>query len=369
MAIYYFTILLLTGGGFLFTTMPYAKVLKLSVQKSMTVYLAAVFCILTLLTSLRYAIGFDYFSYRTIYEMSADASFHDIYQYYGFEPLFFAVCKLSTLIGLPFQAFLTVINIFLLFTALWFVSRYSKLPWMSIYLYLTLQFLAYDMNLIRQAIAVSFFLLAYPYLKDRKIIPFSILLFIGGLFHNSLWFIYPLYFLLPIKISRRFAAILSALAAFGYLLFDTLFPLIQPFLPTKYAIYEQTYFWNSNAWEYILLPTIYCILIYLFRNRIDDPVKRSIFLNSAFYHFLISLFITKHFILERFAIYPFVFSLIAIPEIISSYHTENNHKKRICVTLLFLLFGGAYFLFAAAKGYHNVYPYISLFEKSRSTPL
>lgn len=95
---------------------------------------------------------------------------------------------------------------------------------------------------------------------------------------------------------------------------------------------------------------------------------------SAFYHFLISLFITKHFILERFAIYPFVVSLAAIADITSCYQKNAGSDSRQArafhfVRLQFLVFGAAYFLFAAARGFHNVYPYISLLSKSSAVPI
>ena len=115
------------------------------------------------------------------------------------------------------------------------------------------------------------------------------------------------------------------------------------------------------------------MLIILFRNRIKDPLLRSVYINSAVYHFIISLFITKHFILERFAVYPFAFSLIAIPEIISSYEDKKERGRKPFLTyhrvlLLFLLFGGAYFAFAALFGFHHVYPYTGLWDKSISPP-
>ncbi len=365
MIIYYLTILVLSGLGFLFTE-------KKKGVKNTIFYLTIVFFIFTALSSFRYAIGFDYFSYRDIYVNMSVWTFGDIFHYCWYEPLFFIVCKLFSSIGCSFQIFLLVINTFLFFIAVKFIYRYSKLPWMSVYLYITLQFLAYNMNLIRQSIAVAFFLLAYPYLKNRKLLPFSILFLIGGLFHNSLLFLFPFYFLLPKKTTKKLLGILLVLVLLGYFLFDPVFSLLLPFLPEKYVLYQTKVFWNSNSFKYIVPSATYCILMYLFRNRIDDPKKKTIYLNSALYTFLISLFITKHFILERFSIYPFALSLIAIPEIIVSYQGKDHSKRNILtyhrVVFLFLLFGGLYFLFSVNEGFHNVYPYVSLLDKSSSSP-
>lgn len=365
MTIYYLMIGTLAGLGYFFTE-------KKKGIKNTAFYLTIVFFILTALASFRYAIGFDYFSYQSIYEMMSEWTFGAILHFYWYEPLFYLLCKLFSVLGFSFSMFLFAINVFLFLIAIQFIYRYSKLPWISVYLYITLQFLAYNMNLIRQSIAVAFFLLAYPYLKNRKLFLFSVFTFIGGLFHNSLLFLFPFYFLLPKKNTKKFLGFLGIVMILGYLLFDPIFSLLLPFLPEKYTIYQEGFFWNSNSFEYILPSALYSILIYLFRNRIKDPNERTIYLNSTLYTFFINLFITKHFILERFSIYPFTLSLIAIPEIIASYRKEKDSRKQFFtyrrVLLLFLLFGGVYFFFAVSKGYHHVYPYVSLLDKSYSAP-
>lgn len=378
MAVYYVTISLLTGLG-------YFTAGKKESQKHTACYLALAFVLFSFLSSFRYAIGFDYFSYRNIYQLVIPWSFQDIFLYHRSEPFYYLICKLFSLIGCPFPLFLTFVNLFLMAAAIRFISRDSKIPWVSVYLYLTLQFLAYNMNLIRQSIAAAVFMLAYPYLKNRKLLPYTILTVLGGLFHNSLWFVWPLYFILPRKHSKKCLGFLFGAACLCYCFFDPIFYLLSPILPARYVNYQGGYFWNANGFEYVLLPAAYLLLIYLFRNRIADPQQRAIYVNSAFYQFLINLFITKHFILERFAVYPFVFSLLAIPEIIDSYRQEHtcpaaedtgsSHKKTGIQALtyrrilfLFLLFGMAWFLFSAAEGFHRVYPYVSLLDKSISLP-
>ncbi len=363
MAVYYITITALTGVGCLF--------IKKEDNKAVLGYLVVSALVLIFFASFRYAIGFDYFSYRRIYEKSAVQTFEEILQTRRREPLLYLFCKISNLMGGSYHIFLFCVNTFLLVVAMRFIYLHSKLPWVSVYLYITLQFLAYNMNLVRQSIAVSFFLLAYPYLKERKIVPYTILIIIGGFFHNSLFIMWPLYILLPIKGSRRLFAGLTGITVLGYLVFDPVFAVLQPIFLKKYVNYSLSYFWQPSSVSYVIPSAVYAILIYLFRNRIQ-PSRRAFYRNSAIYQFVITLFITKHFILERFAIYPFALSLLAIPEIIASYQKKEEKQQKFGykqVVLLFLLFGAAYFCFAAAKGYHGVYPYISLLKKSHSAPI
>lgn len=363
MAVYYILILALAGTGYLFTE-------KRKYPGAAAIYLVAAFCSLLFITSFRYAIGFDYFSYRDIYYRSAQLSFRDILQMYWYEPLFHLISRVFSMNGIPYQVFLTCINCFLLSAAMWFISHYSKIPWMGVYFYITLQFLAYDMNLLRQSMALCFFMFAYPYLKGRKIVPYTLLILAGGLIHNSLWFVYPLYILLPVKYTKKIAAAVTGAAVCGYIFFDPLFGGVQQFLPLKYASYQGSYYWNASGLAYVVPSFLYLVLMYLNRRHVSDVAIRCIYLNSAFYNFLISLFLTKHFILERFAVYPFVISLAAIPDILADHKEKAAEEGAFQpVRLEFLLFGALTFLFAAERGFHHVYPYISLLDKSSSVPV
>lgn len=376
MAIYYLTIILPAGLGCALSKGTKGE----GGRQNAAFCLALSSLLLVFVASCRYAIGFDYFSYRDIYALASQSSFGEILRLHWGEPLFFLSCKIIGMTGCPYQGFLLIVNIFLLAVAMHFIYRHSKMPWLSVYLYVTLQFFACNMNLLRQSIATAFFLLAYPSLRERRPFPFAILLLTGGMFHNSLLFLFPLYFLLPRKHSQKSLLLFFALTAAAYVFFEPLFQALQPLLPAKYVKYQYSYFWQANNLFYVLFPALYCLLICLFRRRIRDDALRIISVNSAICQLVISLFITKHFILERFAIYPFVFSLIAIPEIIYSYSNDtlsHSDEKRYGekpvltyrrVLVLFLLYSGAYFLFAAFCGFHHVYPYVGLWDKSISSP-
>ncbi len=366
MTVYYFLIFALMGLGYVLTE-------KKKENKLTICYLAVSFFVFTFIASFRYAIGFDYFSYQEIYERVAEWTFGDIFSFYWYEPFFFLLCKCFSLFGCSFSGFLWGINAFLFLAAVWFIYRESRMPWISVGLYIMLQFFAYNMNLIRQSIAVAFFLIAYSDLKNQRMLRFSIWIGLGGLFHNSLLFLYPFYFLLVKKNSWKFFAGAGAAAVVVYFLCDSIMEVILPWFPQRYADYQRTYFWKGNGFEYVIPALGYGVLIYGFRNRVRDSVKRAIYLNSAFYNFLINLFIMKHFILERFSIYFFAVSLTAIPEIIDSYREEGKQNKMLGnhyyrVIGVFFIFGMGYFLFAVSKGFHHVYPYVSFLRRSYSVP-
>lgn len=337
-------------------------------------YLVLSVLLLTVLASFRYAIGFDYFSYRRIYENIEGLSFNQVFLIHKKEFLFYILCKICNCMNLPYTGFLFIVSLFMHSVAMWFIHRCSKIPWLSVYLYITLQFFAHNMNLIRQSMALSFFLLAFPFLKKRKIVPFLLIIIAGSLCHNSVFFMLPLYFLLPIKANVKSMGVLLGLTLIAYILCEPLLECIMPLLSNAYSAYSSSEFWQASTFDYVIMPFIYFILLFLFRNKYgDDGKDSSFYLNGAFYTFAITLFITKHFILERLAIYPNILSIIAIPDLITCYYNNEKSKntllwkRKVCYVLaLFLIYGGITFLFSAHKGIHHVYPYISLLDKAKS---
>lgn len=349
---------------------------KKNTKQSMILYLCFSAMVLTLLAAFRYAIGFDYFSYRYIYENMECVSFDEIFLIYKREFMFYIFCKILSSIHVPYIGFLFIVSLFMHSTAMWTIYRYSKIPWLSVYLYITLQFFAHNMNLIRQSIALSFFLLAYPFLKERKLAPFLLIMICGALFHNSILFMIPLYFLLPVKANVKSLGILFTLAVLMYWLYDPFFFLVKPLLINGYANYAGTEFWRPSTMDYVIFPALSFCLLFLFRKRHAAlSSEASIYLNSAFYTFIFTLFITKHFILERFSVYPHVLLILGIPDVIACFHNKEEAakmpfwKREACYVLVsFLILGGMTFLFAAYKGIHHVYPYISLLDKAQSSP-
>lgn len=96
MAIYYLTILATAGSG-------YALAKKKESRRTDAIYLGISFLLLLFVISCRYAIGFDYFSYRNIYELANQMSFGEILRLHWGEPLFFLSCKIIGSLGCPYQ--------------------------------------------------------------------------------------------------------------------------------------------------------------------------------------------------------------------------------------------------------------------------
>lgn len=333
---------------------------KTDMQKYRILFLYISGILFIIFASLRYKIGFDYATYEMLFYQIGNNTNQENLEI-GF--LFFN--KLIFFLGGDYRIFLFAANSFMTILVFLWIYRFSKFPEVSIFLYFTFQFWACSMNFIRQSMALSIFLLAYQPLIERNFIKYSAIVLLAASFHQSILIMLPFYFLLYKNVTKKYLFTISTIFMISYILFDFVVYYVLNILFSNYQKYVDTIYWNSNSLSYVILPCGYLLFVlYYAKKLIHDCEKNKILINSCIYMSFISFFITKHFILERFSLYLFIFSLILIPEII--YINKMANKKNI-VLLFTILFGFSYFSFAVKEEFHNVYPYRSIFDKSISS--
>lgn len=310
-----------------------------------------------LLASLRHVIGFDYRFYESIFQTvavsgpgGADWS----------EPGYLLLNWAVSLLGGNYRVFLFVFHFLLTTLTFTWIGRYSPAPWLSVLLFLTLQTFALSMNFLRQALAASIAIWTYPFLKNRRFLPACGLVLLAACFHRTALVMLPLCFLFTLPPTRRRYGLAALAAGAAYLLMDPLVQIAVTIVP-KYRHYLTEKYWQGNSFLYVLMP-LGCLLfaVPLLRQAARGD-ESPVLANSVFYALLIQLFITRHFILERLSVYAAMFSLLALPAAVFAPCKRVSSKTRTGILILGVL---AYFLFAAAQGFHGVYPYRGIWERA-----
>lgn len=308
-----------------------------------------------LLASFRYVTGFDYRFYESAFQ-SVAASGLDGASWS--EPGYLLLNLAVSLLGGNYRVFLLVFHFLLTLLIFVWIGRYSRSPWLSVFLFLALQYFALSMNFLRQALAAAIFLWAYPFLKSRRFLPACGIVLLAACFHRTALIMLPLCFLLALPPSRLHYGLAALAAGIAYFLMDPLIQAAVTLVP-KYQHYLTEKYWQGNSFLYILLP-LGCFLFslpLLRRTSSSSPVL----VNAMFYSLLLQVFITRHFILERLSIYVSIFSLLTLPEAALAPCKRCSSKVRIGI-----LMAGAfvYFLFAASQGFHGIYPYHGVWDRA-----
>lgn len=128
-----------------------------------------------------------------------------------------------------------------------FIFKYSDLPWLSVIMFLTLQFFDISMSGIRQILAVSILTFAYDQLISRKILKFTIIVFLATTIHVSSFLFFLLYFLKEKKFNVNFFLILLMITIIAYSFFDIIIlAIIEQIFPIYIKYFTQSSLSFSN---------------------------------------------------------------------------------------------------------------------------
>ncbi|MCM1579212.1 MAG: EpsG family protein [Ruminococcus sp.] len=370
-------------------------------DKKKILYVCCCFGFMLLMISFRYATGNDYNNYRR-YLYSAvnnNMSVKDIVNSYSFEwgysALMYAAGKIFPP-GCVYLALNIACALLTLVPAACTIMKYSKMPWLSAWLYVAITILYNGMNFTRQSIAAAIVFSGYGFFVNRKHLGVLAVILMGALFHYSVLIMIPVYIVSLIKPKPLFLGIVGGCALLVFIFSRQLLEFtLTKFFP-KYAHYLDTiYLTRGLSPKFLIVPLVMLIIIMtaFFLGMKNNGQTAQIHVWFIFINFLIWLFIVKHFIVERFTLPMYIFTLISLPEALDFYRSycgqlaeelKNSMKEKkkrkggsgqstlkIKKLMSKYLFGGVtavslavtfwYNYFCVGEGVHGVFPYKSLF--------
>jgi hypothetical protein len=337
--------------------------------------------ILIIVSGLRYKVGGDTLSY--MYDFNDLPYIWELHKFNfseaQYDPLWIIFSSLSKSIINDFTFFqilhASIINI-ILFR---FIKQNTPYRFTAILLYALFFYLYFNMEIMRESLAVCTFLLAYPYYKSRKWLKYYLITLVGFLFHSSaiITFIFPL--LRNIKFRSWaivlligvFLAIISIPDAIKNLLGIFLF---NDRLSSRFLLYSGIKLNSNGVFTYFVLYFLFpSILIGMPHLK----TKNELFKELLFSYFFIVVVVTGFSGFNRFLNYltPFmaVYFANSLNEIYRSAYFAR--AKRLAVFLLMVIAFipklNYYFLdtsniVAGTRRYNGWFPYSSVFNKEEN---
>lgn len=252
---------------------------------------------------LRGFIGWDWWAYYPSYNNLSGGFTYEI----GYE----IWSNIFYKIGLSYHHFTFINTVADILILAYVLKKYSKYPIFSMFLFLAVQGLSFEVDLLRNAKAVLLFIISIQFIKERKLIPFLILNILGMTFHMSSVIYLPMYFILNRNYSRKIVLPLIILGNIYYL-FDTklfihILEYMSSVLPaavggkiTSYlSIIPQNYKLPIGTLYFERLVTFIMVFFFLHKekNHREKENPYSLIMENSFYIFyLIFLFTSEFFI-------------------------------------------------------------------------
>ena len=317
MSVYYILMALIVG-------LAYPLCIRKPSQKKNIIYVSIVFGYMFLMSVFRYGIGNDFYTYRKVFYnyCQSDLSLAERFTNRNFELGYTAVMEIARIFGGDYFVLTFIMALLILLPAAYISAKYSKMPWLSCWLYLTVTFFYNSLNFTRQSLAVSVILLGWKFVKEKKHCAVILIALAASFFHMSALIFIPVYLLSLIKPSPKVYAVIGAAAVTVYIFSQNILELVLGNFLTDYAHYLDTIFLSSGLSPvYLIVPAFFAVLgiVSYATGWKDKSSEAGLLCNFLFYNLLIWLFLTKHFILERFTLPIYIFIILSVPEMIGHF--------------------------------------------------
>ena len=332
-----------------------------------TVKLQLIFILIytTLLFGLRYRVGIDTLNYMTNYQYTPDFENLNIYQIfdYRFEPLYVILNSLCKSISSEFYVFQLLHSLILHVCIILFFYKNTTNPFVGLFFYFFITGLYFNMEVLRESLAVGIFLLNFRNLLKHKWLKYYLWVGVSILFHYSAFIL--LFFPLALKLKFNIKYILFSLL---YLLL--LSPLVNYLIPfvtvdtvvsrlNMYMEYAEGGRLNINWVIYSFVRLVLFPVFILLLNRYFK-VKNEIFEPFVCLHILLGIgCIFFQLIFDRFSNYTIVLFIAYLSIFLSS--------KYVKCTIVSLVFGVSILVYSQyyVERYVRWIPYYSIFNPTR----
>lgn len=210
---------------------------------------------------------------------------------------------------------------------IWKNSDDITLSWI---VFICLGSMTFTMNGMRQAFAMSICLLAYEYVKRKKLFPFLIVVLIAILFHKSAMFFVVVYLMKNIKLNFKSVSLLASGVLLFFLSSNILASFYDSMTGEDYAAGES---FESGGTVTILIYLMAIILTLVFSKRLKET---EVFLLFALVVIGFSVYLARFIstqVYERISYYFAYFLIVLFPAIFK----DLKSKDRQIVSFLFVL--------------------------------
>ncbi len=302
----------------------------------------------------RITVGVDLVGYIPALSLSRSMNFFAGDKLFNYELGYSLYSQFFAKLNVTEQIYLFVVASTIIIPIAYIWIRNSKIPELSVIIYITLGFFTFSFSGLRQAIAISVVFFSFKYIQEKKLVKFLICIVLAMSFHTSaIVFIlaYPLYYL---KLNSIHFCFIIPTFIVAFLLKTKLFLLL-------YSLYRgaegQTQV--TNAYTMLFIMTIILILSYIFSSKDKEELNINAYKNYMLVAIFLQIFASQSNTIMRAGYYYYIFITLLIPEVISNQRDSKIKILAVGILIVALLY---FFQSTTGNGYLNVSPYYFYWE-------
>lgn len=244
-------------------------------EQRRSIYYASVVFLLIIFIAQDFSVSIDIAEYMRQYAIIPTLSFGQMLTH-KFEIGFVLLCRLLEAAFESDRVLLLAMGVLILLPFGRFYDRESSQPMVALMAFVALGMYMHAIIFWRQLAAMAILTFAIPYIRQRKLLPFLLILLAAMSFHKTAVVFLWIYLIYKIPIGKWLligcAGLAVVLGFFGNAIIDLGIALLYP----KYALFPRL---SIGGYTLLALLWVVTLLSYwVFRQRMDDPRVRIPFL-------------------------------------------------------------------------------------------
>ncbi len=235
---------------------------------------------------------------------------------YGYQYLMIVLRKLtdnsqSLLITL---GGLTVVSLY------WFIKQTATNWCLALYFFICLGFFQFVMSGIRQSMAIEIMLLAYPFIKKRRMVLYMLMVLVAFMFHKSAIVCAPLYFIANMTVNKRYTTMMIMVMTFLFFFSDTILLTTADVMKYDYGI-ERT----DNGFVFLLIVLLITLFSYKNKNNIlsSHSETKNLF-NANYVSVLLWIIRMVSRTVERVSLYFMPYTYVLLEQSLTTIPARNR---------------------------------------------
>lgn len=319
---------------------------------------------LTLIAALRWSNGLDYNQYYNSFFSIANAeSWSDVLKM-RYEIGYLFINRIVSHITANIIVYMFIFHGLMYALLLFYVYKYVEMKWLAVAAFVAFDYYALSLCFMRQSMAMVIGLFAIEMIKKRKWYFAVLFILFASLFHASALILLVCLAISFLDFSKKKVWITAVMLSVGIYFGSGIllqYILVGPF--AKYRDYLESRFMNGNHFLVVFYPVFVFALVLCFYKRLckEDKQFKSIFA-VLFFGTVLSILSTKHYIIERMALYITIYNIRVVAQILALFKSKmQKWNYQLAVYCAVFISIGAF-----AFGIKNDRYGISPFELNRS---
>jgi hypothetical protein len=289
-------------------------------------------------------VGIDLVGYLPRYQMAKYINIFEGEKLLNYEVGYLLYTQVFSKLNIPNQWYLAIVAATIIVPISYIWIKNSKMPSVSVFIYITLGFYTFSFSGLRQSIALAIVFFSFKFIQQRNLIKFLLCIVLAMSFHTSaiiFVFAYPLY---KLKLKPIQLFILLASFIFAFMLRSTIYL-------TIYKLYKgfEGQIENTGAYTMLLVMILVLVLSYVFGPK--DNFRFNAYKNYMIVAIFIQILASQSSIIMRAGYYYYIFITLLIPEVIGAQRELNIRIAVVIILVLALLY---FFQVTTGNGYFNI---------------